>query len=101
PPTTDLDEPARLQTRLAAIGEPAGRWLAVLDRLDAQVAAAAAARWPQRRDAYAAVERTLSETGVAARLPVRDGGTLNADRAVLFEEAEGDLAELVLDGGQP
>jgi hypothetical protein len=100
PPTTDLDEAARLRSRLEAIGEPAAPWLVVLDRLDGQVAAASATPWPHRRDAYAAVERTLSETGVAARMTERPGGTLNADRAVLFEEAEGDLADLVLDAGQ-
>jgi len=72
----------------------------LLDRLQIQVGAAAAAPWPGRRDAYAAVERTLSESGVAEHLGGRPGRTLRRDRTVLFEEAEGDLADLVLDGGQ-
>lgn len=100
PPTTDLDEMGRLRARLEAIGEPGARWLAVLDRLEQQVASACRAPWPGRRDAYAAVERTLAETGVAGRLRAREGGTLNGDRAVLFEEAEGDLPGLALDASQ-
>jgi hypothetical protein len=100
PPTTDLDELGRLRDRLRDIGEPARHWLDAIDRLASQVAVARCAPWPARRNAYAAVERTLAETGLAGRMEARPAGTLNADRAVLFEEAEGDLLELTLGAAQ-
>jgi hypothetical protein len=94
-PTSTFDPLLSLRAAVAALPPPAGgTWLALLDELAADLEDFAGAAAPTKLALLQRVEeRFASTTGQPAR---RGHGQTYADRLVLYDEAQGDVADCVV-----